>query len=139
MHTDPNCIFCKIVAGKVPCAKLLEDDHALAFVDIGPLTEGHSLLIPKEHVETLDALSAESAGAVLRHLPALGRAVRQAVGAEGLNILQNNGKVAGQLVPHVHFHLIPRTTGDAFQFNWPAGEYPQGRLDELAEAIRKAL
>lgn len=139
MKTDPNCIFCKIAAGEIPCAKLLEDDAALAFLDIGPLAEGHALLIPKDHYETADRMPAEVAAAVLRHLPALGRAVQSTVDCEGFNVLQNNGRVAHQLVPHVHFHVIPRNAGDEFHFNWPAGTYPEGRIDQLAEKIRGYL
>lgn len=139
MRTDPECIFCKIVAGDVPCARLLEDDAALAFLDIGPLAEGHVLLVPREHFETLDQMPAELATAVLKHLPALGRAVRGAVGCEGYNVLQNNGRAAHQFVPHVHFHVIPRSAGDEFHFNWPAGKYPQGRIEELTKAIKHYL
>ena len=139
MKTDPDCIFCKIVAGDIPCAKLLGDDHALAFLDIGPLAEGHALLIPREHYRTVDEMPAALAGAVLRHLPALGAAVQKATGCAGYNVLQNNGRAAHQVVPHVHFHVIPRDAGGAFQFNWPAGSYPPGRVDPLAETIRKHL
>ena len=138
-NADPNCIFCKIVAGEVPCATILDTDEALAFLDIGPLARGHVLLIPKHHVVKLDDMNASQAGAVLRHLPALARAVRQAVACEGYNILQNNGRVAHQEVMHVHFHIIPRDRGGAFSFNWPAGSYPPGRMDELAGKIRAAL
>ena len=136
---DPDCIFCKIIAGEIPAVKVLEDDHALAFLDIGPLAEGHVLLIPKGHWATLDEMPADEAGDVLRHLPALCHAVQAATACEGLNVLQNNGRVAHQVVPHVHFHLIPRNAGDAFSFNWPAGAYPPGRADQLAEAIRSRL
>ena len=136
---DPDCIFCKIAAGEVPCAKLLEDDRALAFLDIGPLAEGHALLIPKAHYVTVDEMPGEDAAAVLKHLPALVAAVRKAVGCEGVNVLQNNGRVANQLVQHVHFHVIPRSPGDEFHFNWPAGAYPEGRLAELAEVVKRSL
>jgi histidine triad (HIT) family protein len=136
---DPNCIFCKIAAGEIACAKVLEDDSAVAFLDIGPLAEGHLLLVPKEHYLTLDQMPAEQAGACLRHLPALGRALTAAVGCQGFNVLQNNGRVAHQVVPHVHFHIIPRNAADEFHFNWPAGRYPPGRIDQLAEAVRTHL
>ncbi|HAU36504.1 MAG TPA: HIT family protein [Phycisphaerales bacterium] len=139
MSKDPNCIFCKIVAGEIPSAKILGDDSAFAFLDIGPLAEGHVLLIPAGHYETLDQMPPDHAGALLRHLPALVKAVRAATGCEGVNVLQNNGRVAHQVVPHVHFHVIPRRAGDAFHFNWPAGKYAPGRLDELAAKIRTAL
>jgi len=136
---DPDCIFCKIIAGQIPAVKVLEDDHALAFLDIGPLAEGHVLLIPKGHWPTLDEMPADAAAAMLRHLPALCKAVQAATACEGLNVLQNNGAVAHQVVPHVHFHIIPRNSGDAFGFNWPAGSYPPGRADQLADAIRSRL
>ena len=139
MATDRDCIFCRIAAGEIPCAKLLADDSALAFLDIGPLAPGHALLIPKAHYETLGQMPPELAGAVLRHLPALAVAVQKATGCEGLNVLQNNGRVAHQVVPHVHFHLIPRSGGDAFHFNWPAGKYEQGQIERLAESIRSHL
>lgn len=139
MKTDPDCIFCKIVAGEIPCAKLLEDDAAVAFLDIGPLADGHVLLIPKAHYETIDRMPADVAGHVLKHLPGLAKAVQSAVGSEGVNVLENNGRIAHQFVPHVHFHIIPRRAGDEFHFNWPAGKYPPGRAEELAQAIRKEL
>ncbi len=136
---DADCIFCKIIAGDIPAVKLLDNDFALAFMDIGPVAPGHALLIPKYHCESIGDLPAEVAAEVLKHLPELVSAVRRATQAEGVNVLQNNGRVAGQLVPHVHFHIIPRLPGDAFHFNWPAGKYPEGKLDELAEKIRLEL
>jgi histidine triad (HIT) family protein len=139
MPSDPNCIFCKIAAGQIPCVKILEDENALAFLDIGPITHGHALLIPKQHYGTIDQMPAEQAAGVLKHLPALARAVQSAAGAEGLNVLQNNGRVANQAVMHVHFHLIPRTPGDAWHFNWPAGKYPAGKADELLAKIKAVM
>ncbi len=137
--SDSDCIFCKIVAGEIPCAKLYEDDSALAFLDIGPVAEGHALLIPKTHYVTLDEMPADAAADLLRSLPAVGGAVAEALGCEGFNVLQNNGAVAQQLVGHVHFHIIPRSVGDEFHFNWPAGAYEPGRMDEIAEAVRSRL
>ena len=137
--TDPACIFCKILNGQIPATKVFQDDACMAFLDIGPVAEGHLLLVSAEHVESADRLSPEQAAAMLRSLPALVRAVRVATGCEGVNVLQNNGRIAGQLVPHVHFHIIPRKPGDAFHYAWPAGKYPPGRADQLAEAMRKEL
>jgi histidine triad (HIT) family protein len=134
-----DCLFCKIIAGVIPAVKVLEDAACIAFLDIGPLAAGHVLLIPRTHAQTLDELSAKDAGAMLARLPAMVRAVRSATGCEGVNVLQNNGKVAHQFVPHVHFHIIPRNTGDAFNFNWPAGKYAAGKAEQMAEAIRKAI
>ncbi|MFP3937035.1 MAG: HIT family protein [Phycisphaerae bacterium] len=139
MNAEAECIFCRIVAGEVPAAKVLEDDSSIAFLDIGPVAAGHTLLIPRKHVETLDELSDDDAAGTLRHLPRLVRAVRVATGCEGLNVLQNNGRVAQQFVPHVHFHLIPRNAGDEFHFNWPAGTYPDGQMESMAEKIRQML
>jgi len=139
MKQDPGCIFCKIVSGAIPCAKVLEDESSLAFLDIGPLARGHVLLIPKEHHETADRMPASLAAAVLKHLPALVRAVQAVTGCQGVNVLQNNGRVAHQVVPHVHFHVIPRNPGDEFHFNWPAGAYPPGEPDALAKAIREKV
>ncbi len=139
MTADPNCIFCKIIAGQIPATRILDDASGIAFLDIGPLAQGHVLLIPRDHYQTIDQMPAEAAAALLRHLPALTRAVQKATGAAGVNVLQNNGKAAHQEVPHVHFHIIPRNAGDAFHFNWPAGSYPSGRMEELAAAIRKNL
>ncbi len=136
---NPDCIFCKIIAGQIPATKVYEDDVCLAFLDIGPLAEGHVLLIPKTHAVTLDQLPADSAGAMLRNLPALVKAVQAATACEGVNVLQNNGRVAHQVVPHVHFHIIPRKTGDAFHFNWPAGQYPPGKMEQLADAMKRAM
>jgi histidine triad (HIT) family protein len=139
MTSDPDCIFCRIVAGGIPCTELLSDDVALAFLDIGPLAEGHALLIPKAHYETLGAMPPDEAARLLGHLPALASAVTRATGCEGYNVLQNNGRVAHQFVPHVHFHIIPRNPGDEFHFNWPAGGYEAGRIEQIAEEIRSNL
>jgi histidine triad (HIT) family protein len=139
MMAENDCLFCKIVAGEIPAVKVLEDDVCLAFMDIGPLADGHVLLIPKTHAVTLDELPADQAGAMLRHLPALVKAVQTVTACQGVNVLQNNGPAAHQQVMHVHFHVIPRNEGDAFGFNWPGGSYPPGRMEELADAVRKEL
>lgn len=148
MPTDPACIFCKIVAGQIPCHKLWEDGRALAFLDVGPLSEGHALVIPKGHYETLDQVPAEDAAAIGAALPALARAIRKATGADAYNILQNNGPAAGQVVPHVHFHLIPRPAGNArngdvpgngLPFGWPAGEVDHAKATALAQTIRAII
>lgn len=139
MTDSSQCIFCRIVAGDIPAATVLQDAAAVAFMDVGPLAEGHLLLIPSRHYHSIDQMPADEAAGMLRHLPALVRAVREATGCEGVNVLQNNGRVAHQVVDHVHVHVIPRNTGDAFDFNWPSGQYPQGRMEQLAEAIRSAI
>jgi len=133
--TDPSCIFCKIVAGEIPCHKLYEDDHVLAFLDIGPLSRGHSLVIPKKHYDTIDQMPPDEAAACMAVVPRLSRAILEATGAEAWNVLQNNGKTAGQAVGHVHVHIIPRAEGDGLGFRWPAGELDNDTARLLREAI----
>src|SRR5690242_21754564 len=101
-------IFGKIIAGEIPCHKVYEDAEVLAFLDIAPLSYGHTLVIPKEPAVTLDQLSDESAAAIGRVLPRLCRAVLAATGATAFNVLENNGAAAHQAVGHVHFHIIPK-------------------------------
>jgi len=135
----PDCIFCKIVAGELPCSKLMEDDTSLAFMDIGPIRPGHALLIPKKHYETTVDMPGEEVAELLAHLPALAKAIVEATGADGYNVFQMNGACAGQVVPHVHFHLIPRHTDDGVAFGWPAGGYEEGDMEKLAEKIRSCM
>lgn len=137
--TDPACIFCKIVAGQIPCHRIHEDEHTLTFLDIGPLSRGHSLIIPKGHYATLDLLPSPIAGVIGAALPRLGRALVAATGIPAWNVLQNNGTTAGQVVPHVHFHLIPRTPNDNLGYRWPAGKLDPSEAKQLVDAIRKGL
>ena len=146
--TDPDCIFCKIVAGDIPCHKLYEDERVLAFLDVGPLSKGHTLVIPKGHCATIDQVPAEDAAAMFRIVPQLSQAIMQATGATAWNLLQNNGEAAGQAVGHVHLHIIPRVSGDAREeptpgnglpFGWPAGEVDYDKAGALANQIIELL
>lgn len=132
-------IFSKIIRGEVPCHRVYEDERVLAFLDIGPLSEGHTLVVPKEAAATLDALSDESAAAIGRVLPRLCRAVMRATGARAYNILQNNGAEAHQAVMHVHFHIIPRFaergTGGGLGLVWRAGKVEPADAAALAKRI----
>jgi histidine triad (HIT) family protein len=139
MSNDPNCIFCRIIAGQIPAAKVLETSSVVAFLDINPVEPGHVLLVPTDHFSTITESSADSIAAAAAQLPRLASAVMRATGASGLNILQNNGRDAGQLIDHVHFHLIPRRAGDAFRIPWPKGKYEGAALDEMRNRIREAL
>jgi histidine triad (HIT) family protein len=135
----PDCIFCKIVRGEIPSARILETDRAVAFLDVGPLNPGHVLVIPKDHYPALpdlpDGLAAETAAL----LPRLCRAVKAATGAEGLNVLINTGGVAGQSVDHVHWHIIPRHFGDALRWPWPAGRYEGQDMEAMRSRIASQL
>lgn len=131
-------IFSKILSGEIPCHRVYEDEHVLAFLDIGPLSRGHTLVIPKEPAATLDALSDEASAAIGRVLPRLCRAVKAASGCEDYNVLQNNGAPAHQAVFHVHFHIIPKPSpSEGLGVSWPAGKLDDG--EGLAASIRAEL
>lgn len=138
--TDQPTIFTKIIRGEIPCHKVYEDEHTFAFLDISPLSPGHTLLIPKEQVATLGELSDDAAAAIGRVLPRLCRAVVQATGIEQYNILQNNGEMAHQAVPHVHFHIIPKPdTKSGLGVGWPAGTLESDAGESIAAKIRQSL
>lgn len=135
----PECIFCKIVKGEIPCAKILEDDRVLSFVDINPINPGHALVIPKKHYHTLFDMDPEDLRACIVAAQKVGRAVYRSVAAEGVNLVQNNYRAAGQLIDHAHFHLIPRFEGDGFLPSWPGKPYLPGGLDAHLKKIVDAL
>lgn len=135
-----DTIFKKIIAGEIPCHRVYEDEHVLAFLDINPLSLGHTLLIPKEPAETLDALSDDASAAIGRALPRICRAVRKATGATAYNVLQNNGSSAHQLVMHVHFHIIPKhADGSGLGIGWKPGALDQKKGADLAQRIARAI
>jgi histidine triad (HIT) family protein len=136
----PETIFSKILRGEIPCHTVYEDEHVLAFLDVGPLSQGHTLVIPKEPAETLDRLSDEAAAALGRVLPRLCRAVRQATGVADYNVLQNNGTAAHQAVHHVHFHIIPKPSAhEGLGIDWPAQAIDHQAAPALAKRIAAAI
>ncbi len=134
-----DCIFCKLVAGEIPAAVIYENDAIISFLDIGPLNEGHTLIIPKHHVGTLDACDPSVLAEIGKVLGPISKAVVAATQCEGFNCLCNNGKVAGQVVNHLHFHIIPRYKDDGIMRNWPAKQYAEGGLAAMLEKIKKNL
>jgi histidine triad (HIT) family protein len=133
-------LFTRIINGEIPSFKVFEDDRVYAFLDIGPLSRGHVLLVPKEEAITLDALSDESAAAIGRVLPRLCRAVMNASGAAAFNVLQNNGEIAHQVVQHVHFHIIPKfEDGSGLEIEWRAGKLAPEEGKTLQQAIAAAM
>ncbi len=135
-----DTIFTKIINGDIPCHKVYEDEHVLAFLDVSPLSPGHTLVIPKEPAETLDQLSDEASAAIGRVLPRLCRAVMRASGSDTYNVLQNNGTGAHQAVSHVHFHIIPKPdTRRGLGIGWPATKLEPEKGAALAQAIRDAI
>ncbi len=131
-------IFQKIINGDIQCHRIYEDEYVLAFLDVAPLSEGHTLVIPKEPVASLHELSPESGAALGEALVKVAKAVVQATGCEEYNILQNNGEVAHQAVFHVHFHIIPKNSEqDGLFIEWNPQELDDG--DALAQKIRDAI
>lgn len=135
-----DTIFTRIIRGEIPCHKVYEDDKVFVFLDIGPLSRGHALVVPKEPAPTIDRLSDDSAAAVGRVLPRISRAVMRATGAAACNILQNNGALAHQAVDHVHFHIIPKfPDGSGLGIEWRAGKLDAAEGKALAAAIAAGL
>jgi len=139
MATASDCIFCRIIAAQIPALIVHQSESTFAFLDVGPLAEGHTLVIPRQHCERLEDLPSDELGRLALDLPRIARAVIDATGAGGYNLLQNNGRAAGQVVKHVHFHIIPRREGDGLGYHWNAGSYPTGRGEEVAALIRTSL
>ena len=134
-----DCVFCKMVAGEIPVARVYEDEAVLAFLDIGPVSDGHILVIPKQHYARVHECEAQVLAKVGACLGKIAGAVVKAMGADGYNVLCNNGQAAGQVVEHVHFHIIPRKMGDGVFTQWPTYQYRAGQIEEIAEKIRKGL
>lgn len=137
-------VFARIIRGEVPCHRVYDDPHVLAFLDINPLSRGHTLVVPKEPAVTLDQLSDDAAAALGRALPRICRGVMKATGATAYNVLQNNGRTAHQAVMHVHFHIIPRygsgtEPGMGLELGWRPGSLDPGAGTRLAGAIAGAI
>ena len=135
-----DCIFCKIIKGEIPCAKVYEDKFTLAFLDINPATPkgGHILVLPKKHYELITDLPEEEFNHLCKTIKKISEALLKY--GEGLNIIQNNKKVAGQLIPHIHFHLIPRFEKDNVVLNyWKTHKYNDNELKDVSEKIKNLL
>ncbi|QDV32216.1 HIT family protein [Tautonia plasticadhaerens] len=139
MAYDPQNVFARILRGEIPAAKVLETDGALAFLDVGPVNKGHLLIVPKAEAATLSDLPDDVSAHVGSLLPRLCRAVKQATGADGLNVIVNHGEVAGQSVHHVHWHIVPRFKDDAFRWPWPQQSYSGDEAEQMRDRIRHAL
>lgn len=138
--SDLDHLFERIASGAIPSHRVYEDEHVYAFLDINPLSRGHTLVIPRQRYLTLGDVP-EAVGAALgRALPRIAKAVVEATGAEAYNVLQNNGRSAGQAVPHVHFHIIPRyPDGSGLPHHWPAGSLDKDEAPRLAASIAQRL
>ncbi len=140
MTATSDCVFCRIVARQLPACVVHEDAETLAFMDIGPIIPGHVLVIPKAHVDPLDAMPPALLHRVIDVAQRVARAQRAALKADGINLMQANGRAAGQDVPHVHVHVIPRFSGDGHRWNWTPHPYARpAEMAALADRIRAAL
>jgi histidine triad (HIT) family protein len=134
-----DCIFCKMVAGQIPVTKIYEDEVVLSFLDIGPISDGHTLVIPKQHFGKLHECPAELLGKIFSRIGRIAGAVMAAMNSDGYNLLCNNGRAAGQLVEHLHFHIVPRNVGDGLFKSWPSFKYKGGKIEAIAGAIHKKM
>ncbi|MFA6170851.1 MAG: HIT family protein [Patescibacteria group bacterium] len=133
-----DCIFCKIIAGQIPSYKVYEDEKTLAFLDINPVNPGHVLVVPKEHFANMEDVPEDILCAVIKTVKKVGKAIKEGLGAEGYNITENNDPVAGQIVPHIHFHVIPRIEGDGLHL-WPQKKYGEGEAEAVRDKINGAI
>jgi histidine triad (HIT) family protein len=134
-----HCVFCKIVAKQIPATVVREDEHTLAFMDIGQVNPGHVLVAVKRHAENIYALDDAQAAAVFQVAARLARAIRDAFAPQGLSVYQANGSAAGQTVFHFHVHLVPRHERDGMELSWPVKNPPREKLADYAEKIRAKL
>ncbi len=135
-----DCIFCKIIKGEIPCTRLYEDPDVLAFMDINPVVKGHALVIPKTHHNPLMDTPPEILQKLVVVVQRIAQAQMKGLQADGINVSQANGSVAGQVVPHIHFHVIPRFTSDGYHGNWIPKKYDSlQELQAIADRIRNAI
>ena len=135
-----DCIFCKIVAGDIPSARVFENESCLAFMDIGPIVKGHVLVIPKAHHDPLTATPDAVLGELIAMVRQVAGALTRGLGAQGINVTQANGACAGQVVPHIHFHVIPRFAEDGHTWNWNAKTYRSPEeMNSFADKVRSSL
>ena len=130
-----DCIFCKIIAGEIPSYKVYEDENTLAFLDINPVNPGHILVVPKKHVTNIEEADEEILCLIMSTVKKVGLSLKNNLGAAGYNVMENNDPIAGQIVPHLHFHITPRLAGDGLNL-WPQKEYAAGEADEVLSKIK---
>ena len=137
-----ECIFCKIVAGEIPCKKVYEDKGSLAFLDINPRNPGHTLVIPRKHVQDIFSISEGDAAELIKAIRRVAIGVQKATDAKGISITQSNGQLAGQLVPHMHFHIIPRTEaekGIGLEGVLPVKQQDEPSMDAMVKKISGSI
>jgi histidine triad (HIT) family protein len=130
-----ECIFCKIANNEIPSYKVYEDDKILAFLDIAPTSPGHILVVSKKHYQNMEEISEAELCNLIKIVKRIGKDLKDKLNDPGYNICVNNDPVAGQLIPHLHFHIIPRHQGDGLQ-PWPQGKYEEGEAEEITNKIK---
>lgn len=133
-----ECVFCRIVANDIPSYKIYENEDVLAFLDIAPVNPGHALIIPKKHYINMEDIEEDILYKLMHVVKKVGKAVKDGLSVDGYNIILNNGKVAGQMVNHFHFHIIPRTEGDGHSL-WAQGKYEGKEASDTIAKIRAVL
>lgn len=132
------CVFCKIVNNEIPSQKVYEDAFVVAFLDINPVNPGHTLVVPKSHVENFEEASNENLSHLIIAAKKVAMAIMKAMGYKAFNLEVNNGAIAGQVVNHLHFHIVPRREDDGLT-HWPGKQYKEGQMDDVADRIRNEL
>lgn len=130
-----ECVFCKIVNSELPSYKVYEDENSLAFLDISPVTPGHTLVISKKHYSNLEDIPENDLCELIKSVKKIGKSIKAGLGVSGYNMTENNDPIAGQIIPHIHFHIIPRRDGDNIHL-WPQGEYKEGEALEILNKIK---
>jgi len=133
-----DCIFCKIIEGELPSYKIYEDKRIISFLDINPINKGHLLVLPKEHYLNLDDTPPDLLKELIDKVQKLSKILTEAVGVKGFNVMVNSGKVAGQMVDHIHFHIIPRLENDNLH-PWPGKNLSDEEMKRTAESIKKLI
>lgn len=140
MSIRSDCVFCKIVAGEIPCTKVFEDDLVLSFMDICPLNKGHLLVIPKDHYENILDIPPDIYGRLAYTICRIARAVQDSLSPDGMNVMQLNGRAGNQVVPHVHLHLVPRWMGDGLTIcGWEPVQGDNTDIARAADLIRSKM
>jgi histidine triad (HIT) family protein len=134
-----DCVFCKIIRGELPVYKIYEDDFFIAILDINPAAYGHTLVIPKEHFTDLTSLGEDYARGFLPFTKKVAVAVKDIANAEGFNLVQNNGRAAGQEIFHFHAHIVPRVIGDGLRFNWISKSSSKEFMTEMTAKLSRKL
>lgn len=132
-----DCIFCKIVSGDIPSYKIYESDSILSFLDIAPVSKGHSLVIPKKHFANLEDIPENELCDLIKAVKNIGLSIKKGLGVAGYNVSENNDPVAGQIIPHIHFHIVPRVENDGLEL-WPQGQYGKGEAENILTKIKLA-